>query len=120
MKVCHTVRTAMKALQRNPMRALLTTLGIVIGVAAVIAMMEIGTGSRLVSTNQSASSGSSSSVNTLSNLYPGGQRSLYPTVVCGYDLTGSRRGGDHEHHARLSHRTDPRDRASHGRRSPGS
>ena len=39
------VKTAMKALQRNPLRAMLTTLGIVIGVAAVIAMMEIGAGS---------------------------------------------------------------------------
>ena len=37
----------MKALLRNPMRALLTTLGIVIGVGAVITMMEIGTGSSL-------------------------------------------------------------------------
>jgi hypothetical protein len=32
-------------LARNVMRAALTTLGIVIGVAAVIAMMEIGNGS---------------------------------------------------------------------------
>ncbi len=45
MKVYRTLRTAMKALRRNPMRALLTTLGIVIGVSAVIAMMEIGAGS---------------------------------------------------------------------------
>ena len=45
MKVYRTVRTAMRALRRNPMRAMLTTLGIVIGVGAVIAMMEIGTGS---------------------------------------------------------------------------
>jgi ABC-type antimicrobial peptide transport system permease subunit len=45
MKVYRTARTAMTALRRNPMRALLTTLGIVIGVSAVIAMMEIGTGS---------------------------------------------------------------------------
>ncbi len=45
MKVYRTARTAMTALRRNPMRALLTTLGIVIGVGAVIAMMEIGTGS---------------------------------------------------------------------------
>jgi len=35
----------MKALRRNPMRAMLTTLGIVIGVGAVIAMIEIGAGS---------------------------------------------------------------------------
>jgi ABC-type antimicrobial peptide transport system permease subunit len=41
----HTLRTAMRALRRNPMRAMLTTLGIVIGVGAVIAMMEIGSGS---------------------------------------------------------------------------
>jgi ABC-type antimicrobial peptide transport system permease subunit len=40
-----TVRTAMKGLRRNPMRAMLTTLGIIIGVGAVIAMMEIGQGS---------------------------------------------------------------------------
>ncbi|MHC1728469.1 MAG: ABC transporter permease [Syntrophobacteraceae bacterium] len=37
--------TAMNGLRRNVMRAALTTLGIVIGVAAVIAMMEIGRGS---------------------------------------------------------------------------
>ncbi len=37
----------MRALRRNVMRAALTTLGIVIGVAAVIAMMEIGNGSAL-------------------------------------------------------------------------
>jgi ABC-type antimicrobial peptide transport system permease subunit len=37
----------MRALRRNVMRAALTTLGIVIGVAAVIAMMEIGNGSSL-------------------------------------------------------------------------
>ncbi len=45
MKAYRTFRTALKALLRNPMRAMLTTLGIVIGVAAVIAMMEIGAGS---------------------------------------------------------------------------
>jgi ABC-type antimicrobial peptide transport system permease subunit len=45
MKVYNTFRTAMKALRRTPMRALLTTLGIVIGVGSVIAMMEIGAGS---------------------------------------------------------------------------
>jgi macrolide transport system ATP-binding/permease protein len=39
------VRTAMNGLRRNVLRAALTTLGIIIGVAAVIAMMEIGRGS---------------------------------------------------------------------------
>ncbi|HWD92623.1 MAG TPA: ABC transporter permease [Verrucomicrobiae bacterium] len=40
-----TLRMAMRALRRNVMRSLLTCLGIVIGIAAVIAMMEIGQGS---------------------------------------------------------------------------
>jgi ABC-type antimicrobial peptide transport system permease subunit len=39
------VRTAFRALRRNIMRSALTTLGIVIGVSAVIAMTEIGQGS---------------------------------------------------------------------------
>ncbi len=39
------LRTALSGLRRNVMRAALTTLGIIIGVAAVIAMMEIGRGS---------------------------------------------------------------------------
>ena len=45
MTILSTVNVALKALRRNPTRALLTTLGIVIGIAAVITMMEIGTGS---------------------------------------------------------------------------
>ncbi len=44
MKLLRILLIALRALKRNPMRAGLTTLGIVIGVAAVIAMMEIGTG----------------------------------------------------------------------------
>ncbi len=40
-----TFRMALHALRRNVMRAILTTLGIIIGIAAVIAMMEIGSGS---------------------------------------------------------------------------
>jgi ABC-type antimicrobial peptide transport system permease subunit len=45
MKAYRAVRRAIKALCRTPMRAMLTALGIIIGVAAVIAMMEIGAGS---------------------------------------------------------------------------
>jgi ABC-type antimicrobial peptide transport system permease subunit len=45
MKVYRTIRTALRALRRNPMRAMLTALGIIIGVASVIAMMGIGKGS---------------------------------------------------------------------------
>ncbi len=45
MKLVRTVRAALHALRRNVMRSILTTLGIIIGIAAVIAMMEIGKGS---------------------------------------------------------------------------
>ncbi len=46
MKLLNTVRTSLISLARNPARTLLTTLGIVIGIAAVITMMEIGNGSK--------------------------------------------------------------------------
>jgi len=42
----HTFITAMNAIRRNIMRSALTALGVVIGVGAVIAMMEIGHGSK--------------------------------------------------------------------------
>lgn len=45
MEIYRTALIAFKAIKRNPMRSMLTTLGIVIGVGAVIAMMEIGRGS---------------------------------------------------------------------------
>jgi macrolide transport system ATP-binding/permease protein len=41
-----TFRTALNALRRNKMRSALTALGVIIGVGAVIAMMEIGQGSK--------------------------------------------------------------------------
>src|ERR1700730_15186793 len=43
--IYRTLRTALHALRRNVMRSILTCLGIIIGVAAVITMMEIGQGS---------------------------------------------------------------------------
>ena len=42
--IAQTLRTAVVALRRNVTRSLLTMLGIVIGIAAVITMMEIGNG----------------------------------------------------------------------------
>src|SRR6201995_2917770 len=43
--IYRTFKTALNALRRNVMRSILTCLGIIIGIAAVIAMMEIGQGS---------------------------------------------------------------------------
>ena len=41
-----TIVVAVKALRRNAMRTALTALGMIIGVAAVIVMVAIGTGAR--------------------------------------------------------------------------
>lgn len=46
MQILNLVQVALKALQRNKLRAFLTMLGIIIGVAAVITMMSIGEGSK--------------------------------------------------------------------------
>ena len=52
-----TVRAALRALHRNKMQSALTTLGIVIGVAAVIAMVSIGRGANVAVQQQIASLG---------------------------------------------------------------
>src|SRR2546427_4411272 len=46
MKVGSTLNIALRALRRNKMRSVLTMLGIIIGVAAVIAMVGIGNGAK--------------------------------------------------------------------------
>jgi putative ABC transport system permease protein len=46
MNLLQTLRVAFRALTRNKMRSFLTTLGIVIGVSAVIAMVAIGDGAK--------------------------------------------------------------------------
>jgi len=52
-----TWRTALGALRRNKLRSLLTALGVIIGVGAVIAMMEIGQGSKAALQRSIASMG---------------------------------------------------------------
>jgi putative ABC transport system permease protein len=46
MNVWQTLKVALRAILRNKMRSLLTSLGIIIGVGAVIAMMAIGAGAK--------------------------------------------------------------------------
>ena len=46
MKLSSTLHTATRALARNKMRSLLTALGIIIGVASVIAMVSVGNGAK--------------------------------------------------------------------------
>ncbi|HEY7065740.1 MAG TPA: ABC transporter permease [Chloroflexota bacterium] len=52
MNLTTTVRTALRALAANKLRALLTMLGIIIGVAAVISLMSVGRGAQAAVTDQ--------------------------------------------------------------------
>src|SRR6185436_9192443 len=58
MKIFNLIRIALRALQRNKLRAFLTMLGIIIGVASVIAMVAIGQGSKKSIQDQLSSMGS--------------------------------------------------------------
>jgi len=62
MKSYATLKTALVALRRNVMRTMLTMLGIVIGVAAVITMMEIGKGATVAIQRTIASLGANTLV----------------------------------------------------------
>jgi putative ABC transport system permease protein len=57
MEFAATIRIALRALSRNKMRSILTMLGIVIGVAAVIAMVGVGRGAQQKVQDQIASMG---------------------------------------------------------------
>jgi len=58
MNISNLFRIAVRALFRNKMRAFLTMLGIIIGVASVIAMLAIGEGSKRSIRNEMSSMGS--------------------------------------------------------------
>ena len=57
MRIESTLNIAFRALRRNKMRSVLTALGIIIGVAAVIAMVGIGNGAKAQVEAQIASLG---------------------------------------------------------------
>ncbi len=67
-------RVAFKALSRNKMRSILTMLGIVIGVGAVIAMVSVGQGAQQTIAQQIASAGSNMLFVTPGALNSGGVR----------------------------------------------
>ncbi|HXS56263.1 MAG TPA: ABC transporter permease [Hanamia sp.] len=73
MKLTNLLQIAIRALQRNKLRALLTMLGIIIGVAAVIAMVAIGQGSKQSIQSQLSGMGSNMiTVRPFSNTTVGG------------------------------------------------
>lgn len=76
MKILNLIKLAIRALQRNKLRALLTMLGIIIGVASVITMMSIGEGSKQSINASLASMGSNMiTIQPYSN-EPGGARMM--------------------------------------------
>src|SRR6185369_14919864 len=73
MKIFNLIRIALKALQRNKLRAFLTMLGIIIGVGAVIAMVAIGQGSKKSIQDQLSGMGSNMiTIRPNTNQTPGG------------------------------------------------
>src|SRR5215475_465885 len=69
-----TVKIALRALRRNSLRSLLTVLGIIIGVAAVIAMVSIGQGASVAVQEQIARMGNNMLVILSGSVTQGGVR----------------------------------------------
>jgi len=75
-------RIAMRALTANKMRSILTMLGIIIGVAAVIALMSVGQGVQVMVTKQLQSAGSNLLIvvpGSLKDAQPGDPRTRRPS-----------------------------------------
>jgi putative ABC transport system permease protein len=70
MTILPTFRVALRALLRNKVRSLLTTLGIIMGIASVIAMMAVGEGATLMVKDEINSLG-----DNLVIIFPGSSRS---------------------------------------------
>ncbi len=75
MRLANTTKVALRALRRNKMRSLLTALGLIIGVAAVIAMQSIGNGAKSQIEAQIASLGQNVITVFPGNFTSGGMRS---------------------------------------------
>lgn len=74
MNVLNLIRIALRALQRNKLRAFLTMLGIIIGVGSVITMVAIGQGSKKSIQDALSSMGSNMiTIRPNSNVTGGGQ-----------------------------------------------
>jgi putative ABC transport system permease protein len=74
MRLTEAIRSALSAIVANALRSLLTMLGIVIGVAAVIAMVAIGSGARNLVDRQIRSLGANLALVTPGNVTQGGAR----------------------------------------------
>ena len=87
-----TIRLALRSVLRNPLRSFLTLLGIVIGVAAVIAMITIGSGTTERVKEDIARLGSNLLIVSASRPARGGGTSFTPRRLDARDLEGLRSG----------------------------
>jgi putative ABC transport system permease protein len=74
MSILMTLRIALKALNRNKMRTVLTMLGMIIGVGAVITMVALGTGARTTIEERVKSAGTNMIMVNAGNFSTGGVR----------------------------------------------
>ncbi len=75
MEVANTLRIALTALRRNAVRSALTALGVIIGVASVIAMIALSSGARASIDEQIQSQGTNAIYVSAGNFNRGGVRS---------------------------------------------
>src|ERR1700744_6341709 len=97
MSLINLIRIALKALQRNKLRAFLTMLGIIIGVGSVIAMVAIGQGSPQSIHDQLSNMGTNMiTVQPASNLNGGGRMagSRFQTLTA-KDITALKAGAQY-------------------------
>jgi putative ABC transport system permease protein len=80
--IWESVKIALSSLRANKLRTILTMLGIIIGVASVVALMAIGNGAQVAITSQISSIGSN-----LLTVFPGQRRGPGPAAIQSQGLT---------------------------------
>ena len=81
MELFATIRVALRAIMRNKLRSLLTVLGVVIGVCAVITMVNIGSGAQISIENAISGLGTNMLIIFPGSMTKGGMRTGFGTVT---------------------------------------
>ncbi len=97
MSILMTLRIALKALNRNKMRTVLTMLGMIIGVGAVITMVALGRGAQATIEEQVKSAGTNTININAGNFSQGGVRQGQgmASSLTAEDATALRTGAGH-------------------------
>src|SRR5512137_251430 len=81
MEIFATIRVALRAIMRNKLRSLLTVLGVVIGVCAVITMVNIGSGAQVAIEKAISGLGTNMIIIFPGSMTKGGMRTGFGTVT---------------------------------------